>query len=257
MKKLMQSSALIAVIAACAGWAGWKLQEHRSSRPAPGLFHRSRVDRFGHTRGIVQVDLMRQIMAEQVRSAHPAGVAEAQNGNHVPSLDHPLLNHPAPAFVLADAWGKTRDLSAEVRAGPVVVIFYLGSTCMACVTHLTEIDVAISRFNTRGVRVLAVSGDTPEFSLERIRKYGDFQIALLSDAGRATASAYGVWNANPNGGKDGGEARHGTFIVDRDGLVRWAYVGDRPFTDIEAILTELDGLRAAPSLHGPTVADRP
>ena len=71
------------------------------------------------------------------------------------------------------------------------------------------------------------------------------------------ASAYGVWKANPGGDKDDGEALHGTFIVDRDGLVRWAYVGDRPFTDIEAILTELAGLRAAPSLQGPTVADRP
>ena len=87
--------------------------------------------------------------------------------------------------MLKDVWGKTWDLSAEVRAGPVVIVFYLGSTCMACVTHLTELDVAISRFRTRGVLVLAVSGDTPEFSLERIRKYGDFQIPLLSDAGRA------------------------------------------------------------------------
>ncbi len=86
---------------------------------------------------------------------------------------------------------------------------------MACVTHLIELDVAISRFRARGVRVLAVSGDTPEFSLERIRKYGDFQIPLLSDAGRAASSAYGVWKVVPNGGNDIGEAQHGTFIVDR------------------------------------------
>ena len=66
--------------------------------------------------------------------------------DHVPSQDHPLLGRPAPALVLNDVWGKTWTLSEEVRKGPVVIVFYLGSTCMACVTHLTELDVAISRF---------------------------------------------------------------------------------------------------------------
>ncbi len=43
--------------------------------------------------------------------------------------------------------------------------------------------------------------------------------------------------------------RHSTALssLTADGLVRWAYVGDRPFTDIEAILIELDGLRAPSS----------
>jgi mycoredoxin-dependent peroxiredoxin len=245
MNKPIQLCALIAVIALSTGWAGLNLCGNRSLRPVAGLIHRSKVDRSGHTRGIVQVDLMRRIMAEQARLGPPAIVAGIKTDHRVPSQDHPLLDHPAPALVLKDVWGKTWDLSAEVRDGPVVIVFYLGSTCMACVTHLTELDVAISRFRVRGVRVLGVSGDTPEFSLERIRKYGNFQIPLLSDAGRAPSSAYGVWKAVPSGGEDGGEARHGTFIVDRDGLVRWAFVGNRPFTDIEALLTELDGLRAA------------
>lgn len=90
------------------------------------------------------------------------------------------------------------------------------------------------------MRVLAVSGDTPEFSAERIHRYGDFQIPLLSDGDRAASMAYGVWRAIPGDRTDDGEALHGTFIVNRQGLVRWVHVGDRPFTDIEALLTELD-----------------
>ncbi len=46
--------------------------------------------------------------------------------------------------------GKTWNLGEEVSNGPVVVVFYLGSTCMACVTHLVELDVAMSRFDKRG-----------------------------------------------------------------------------------------------------------
>ena len=171
MKKLIRSSALIAVIALSAAWTGLKLHGQRSLRPVAGTIHRSKVDGSGHTRGIVQVDLMRQIMAGKARSTSSAIVPEGEAGHRVPSQDHPLLGRPAPALVLTDVWGKSWNLGEEVRDGPIVVVFYLGSTCVACVTHLTELDVAMSRFRERGVRVLAVSGDTPEFSLDRMR-YG-------------------------------------------------------------------------------------
>jgi len=243
MKRLIQSSVLIAVIALSAAWAGWKLHGQRPTRPIAGSFQRSKVDGAGHTRGIVQVDLMRQIMADQARSTTPANFRRGESGHHVPSHNHPLLGRRAPALVLEDNRGKTWNLHEEVSDGPVVVVFYLGATCMACVTHMVELDAAISRFQEQGARVLAVSGDAPEFSRERIRKFGGFQIPLLSDPDHATSRAYGVWKAVPGGDKDDGEALHGTFIVDRDGLVRWAHVGNRPFTDIEALLTELSHCR--------------
>ena len=105
MTKLIHAATLIGVIALSAGWAGWKLHVNRSQRPVAGLIRRSTVDRSGHTRGIVQVDLMRQIMADRARSAPPAIVA-ATDWPPVPSQDHPLLGRPAPALVLKDSWGK-------------------------------------------------------------------------------------------------------------------------------------------------------
>jgi peroxiredoxin len=240
MNKLIYSLILIAVVALSAAWTGLKLHGQRSLRPVAGTIHRSKVDGSGHTRGIVQVDLMRQIMADKAHLTTPAIVPEEQVGHHVPSQDHPLLGHPAPKLVLKDTSGKPWNLRTEVREGPIVVVFYLGSTCMACITHLTELDMAMSRFRERGARVLAVSGDTPEFSLDRMHKYGDFQVPLLSDPNHAVSLTYGVWKPVPGGEKDEGEALHGTFIVDRKGLVRWVNIGNRPFTDIEALLSELD-----------------
>ncbi len=150
----------------------------------------------------------------------------------------PWSDAGAPAFVLADTSGKTWDL--EVFERPVVVVFYLGFTCMACVTHLVELDAAMSQFDDRRSQVLAISGDTPEFSRERLRKFGGIRIPLLSDRDHTVSTKYGVWKSIADGNPNDGEARHGTFIVDRAGIVRWAYVGNRPFTDIDALLTQLD-----------------
>jgi len=257
VKNLIYSSALIAVIILCATVAGWRLGSRRPPLAAQGLPQRSKVDALGHTRGIVQVDLMREIMAGTARAKSPAIRPAGTLAHRVPSQDHPLLDRTAPALVLSDMGGNTCNLSAEVANGPIVVVFYLGATCMACVTHLTELDVALPRFRERGGRVWAVSDDAPEFSRERIRKYGGFQFPLLFDPHHATSLAYGVWKPVPGKDKEGGEALHGTFIVDRAGSVHWAYVGDRPFTDIEALLSELDWLKNPSSHEQPLLFRRP
>ncbi len=123
-----------------------------------------------------------------------------------------------------------------------MVVFYLGFTCTACVTHLVELEAAMSRFRERDAEIWAVSADSPEFSRERMSKYGHFQIPLLSDPAHAASTAYGAWKPFPDGNPDDGEALHGTFIIDRGGSIRWAYLGDRPFADIDALLAELDRL---------------
>jgi len=259
MKKLAYASALIAVIALSAAWTGLMVYRQRPALPVAGLLHRSTVDptvdRGGHTRGIVQVDLMRQIMADRARAVPAAAEQEDKARHCVPSQAHPLLGRPAPALVLEDAKGKTRDLGAQVSNGPVVVVFYLGSTCMACVTHLVELERAMPRFRERGAEVWAVSADSPNFSRERMRRFGDFQIPLLSDSGHVVALAYGVWKPFPGGDKDDGEALHGTFIVDRGGLIRWVYIGDRPFANIDALLAALDPPAETRVLSLPELSD--
>ena len=68
-KKLLQVSALIGVIASSAGWTGFMVYRQRPALPVGGLLHRSAadptVDRGGHWRGNLQVDLMRQILADR------------------------------------------------------------------------------------------------------------------------------------------------------------------------------------------------
>src|SRR5580693_5265503 len=127
MRKWIIASGLIAAIVVSFTWTGIRIYRQRPARPVPGSFHRSKVDAAGHTRGIVQVDLMRRILADRARSAaRDSGPADAA-GHRVPSQAHPLLGHAAPPVVLADSGGKTRDLLGQLAEGPVVVVFYLGA----------------------------------------------------------------------------------------------------------------------------------
>ena len=156
MKKLAYASALIALITLSAGWTGLMVYRQSPALPVAGLLHRSTVDptvdRGGHTRGIVQVDLMRQIMADRARAV-PATAEQDDRARHrVPSQAHPLLGRPAPALVLEDAEGKIRDLGSRTSKGPVVLVFYLGSTCVACMTHLVELEHALPQFRARARR---------------------------------------------------------------------------------------------------------
>ena len=90
---------------------------------------------------------------------------------------------PGPAVVLKDASGQTRDLRGQLADGPVVVVFYLGARCMACVTHLVELDAALPRFRERGAVSGRSAATTPEVSRAPRRRFGEFAIPLAERPG--------------------------------------------------------------------------
>ena len=95
------------------------------------------------------------------------------------------------------------------------------------------------------MHIVALSADPPETTAARFRQYGHFHFPVLSDPDNKVAEQYGVYT--PAVGDRGDDLKHGTFVVDRDGIVQWAYVGDRPFTDIDALLAAVDGLKGPSS----------
>ncbi len=64
----------------------------------------------------------------------------------------------------------------------------------------------------------------------------DVDFPILSDADLATTKAYGIEDV----GKD--IALPATFVIDREGKVRWLYVGDNPRDRpiVSAVLSALD-----------------
>ncbi len=86
----------------------------------------------------------------------------------------------------------------------------------------------------RGAEILGVSADST-FCHAEFAKARAIPFPLLSDVHRAAIRAYGVHDEERN------VAFRSTFIVDRDGVLRWGQAGDRQMVrDGHEVLRVLD-----------------
>jgi peroxiredoxin (alkyl hydroperoxide reductase subunit C) len=146
----------------------------------------------------------------------------------------------APDFTLRDQHGKPVSLSDFKGVKAVVLVFYPFAFSGICTGELCEIRDDLGAFESDDVQVLAVSCD----HMFTQRAWSDAQgyfFPVLSDAWPhgGTAQSYGVFS------EAGGFATRGTFLIDRDGVVRWVLVNGpsekRDFGGYRAALKELVG----------------
>jgi alkyl hydroperoxide reductase subunit AhpC len=100
---------------------------------------------------------------------------------------------------------------------------------------------AAAKLRDRGAAVVAISGDSP-FCHVAFMDARRFPFPLLSDMHRTAIRAYGVLDEERN------VAYRSTFVIDRDGVLRWGQAGDRQMTrdgaEILRVLDVIDKLRA-------------
>ncbi|MFD8256912.1 peroxiredoxin [Streptomyces werraensis] len=121
----------------------------------------------------------------------------------------------APDFELKDNHGAAVRLSDFRRRKNVVLLFYPFAFTGVCTGELSEIRDRLEQFAERDAEVLAVSND----SIHTLRVFGeqeDLPFPLLSDfwPHGNVSRAYGVFD------EDKGCAVRGTFVIDRQGVVR-------------------------------------
>ena len=129
---------------------------------------------------------------------------------------------PAPDFTLPDTHGTPVHLADVLTDGPVLVVFYPFAFSGICTGELCELRDNIEEFETAGVRLLAVSTD-PVYALKAWQQQEGFGFDLLSDfwPHGDVARAYGVLD------EERGHALRGSYLIDADGVVRWAVVNPR------------------------------
>jgi peroxiredoxin len=124
---------------------------------------------------------------------------------------------PAPDFSLRDQFGQDVALSSYAGSKSVLLVFFPWAFSSVCSGELAGIRDRLAEFMTFGSEVLAISTD-PTYSLRVFADTDGLNFPLLSDfwPHGAVASAYGVFDAEL------GVARRSSFVVDRDGIVRWS-----------------------------------
>ncbi len=125
----------------------------------------------------------------------------------------------APGFALKSEHGEVVELSAFRGEKNVALVFYPFAFSGICTGELCEIRDNLSAFEDGGVQVLAISCD-PMFALRTWADAEKYQFPLLSDfwPHGAVAKDYGVFNEST------GSAVRGTFLIDKDGVLRWSVV---------------------------------
>lgn len=129
----------------------------------------------------------------------------------------------APDFELRDQANKPVRLSDFRGHKNVLLMFYPFTFTPVCGTELVGIRDDLATFQNDDVQVLAVSVDSP-FAHRVWAEQQGFDFPLLADfwPHGAVASAYGVFD------EERGCATRGTFVIDREGIVRWSIVNPIP-----------------------------
>ncbi len=171
----------------------------------------------------------------------------------VPTQKHPLLGRPAIDFELPDDAQQPVRLSSLSADGPVVLVFYYGYGCSHCVAQLFAIEEDLEKFAAAGAKVIAVSSDSPAHTAEKFREYGRFHFNVVADIDNAVATQWSCYRAATDSSDE--DPRHGTFVIDRAGVVRWANTGYEPFIDNDSLLATLERCCPAAGTAGPTAVE--
>lgn len=124
----------------------------------------------------------------------------------------------APNFTLKNSDGQTVSLS-DFRGQKVLLVFYPSSFTGICTAELCAIRDNENDFLDEDTVVISVSCDS-HYVLQNFKNQEHFNHILLSDfwPHGEVSRAYGVFN------EERGMAIRGTFLIDREGVMRWSVV---------------------------------
>lgn len=139
----------------------------------------------------------------------------------VPGLSPLPVGATAPDFELKDQNNETVSLASFRGDKAVLLVFYPWAFTSICTGELGQLRDNIDAFANEHVQVLTISVDSG-FAHKIFSQRDNLNFPLLSDfwPHGAVAEAYGVFN------HEVGVSNRGTFLVDRDGIIRFSEVNE-------------------------------
>jgi peroxiredoxin (alkyl hydroperoxide reductase subunit C) len=159
-----------------------------------------------------------------------------------------LVGKQAPDFtaatVMADGEiNENFNFSRHIKGKYAVLFFYPLDFTFVCPSELIAFDHRIQEFTSRGVEVIGCSIDS-HFTHKAWRStpinnggIGEVKYPLVADITHSICKDYDVE-------ADAGVAYRGSFLIDRDGIVRHQVVNDLPLgRNIDEMLRMIDSLQ--------------
>ncbi len=123
----------------------------------------------------------------------------------------PLINKPAPAFRLVELKDPSRSFSSEDMRGKVWLLNVWASWCIACRDEHPML-LELARRNAIPIYGLNYK-DKPTDAISWLNELGDPYVLSVSDLDGRVGIDYGVYGAPE------------TFLIDRDGVIRFKHIG--------------------------------
>ena len=160
-----------------------------------------------------------------------------------------LVTRQAPDFTSSAVLGNGEivnnfNFKKHVNGKAAVLFFYPLDFTFVCPSELIAFDHRYEEFQKRGVEVVGVSIDS-EFTHNAWRNtptenggIGAVKYALAADVKHEIAKAYGIEHPEE------GVALRGSFLIDKNGIVRHQVVNDLPLgRNIDEMLRMVDALQ--------------
>jgi peroxiredoxin len=125
----------------------------------------------------------------------------------------------APSFALRDQNDREFSLEPMIQKGPVAVVFIRSiAWCTYCQLQTVQLSENLPEIQAAGGQVVVVCYDVPD-KVKRFAQRRKIKVPVLSDADSKTIDAYAM-RALQGGGDQSGSAQHGTFVIDKSGIIR-------------------------------------
>ncbi|GAA0344675.1 peroxiredoxin C [Morganella psychrotolerans] len=160
-----------------------------------------------------------------------------------------LVTRQAPDFTAAAVLGNGEivdnfNLKKHLNGRPAVIFFWPMDFTFVCPSELIAFDHRYEEFKKRGVEVVGISMDS-EFVHNAWRNtaidaggIGQVQYPMVADIKHDIMKAYGVEHP------EAGVALRGSFLVDKNGVVRHQVINDLPLgRNVDEMIRMVDALQ--------------
>ena len=134
------------------------------------------------------------------------------------------VGQPAPD---ATVFRRPRDpvRLSTLRDQPLVLLFFPLAFSTVCTQEMCSMAEDHDAWAELGVRVVGISVDSPYTNL-KFAESCNARFPILSDWNKEASEAFGVLRRDLGGLK--GVSERAAFVIDREGVVRFSWVGDNP-----------------------------